>query len=128
MFVGGGVGTAARYLVGLWLEGALGGAFPFGTLAVNVAGCFLIGALMHIGREASRMPPTLLLMLTTGFMGGFTTYSAYCWETLAFVERGAPARAIAYVATTVIACAAFGALGHSCARRLVKVRPASSPP
>jgi CrcB protein len=63
--VGGAVGTATRYLLGGWIPTVLGIAFPYGTLAVNVAGSFLIGVVMEVGLSTSLIGPTLRLTLTT---------------------------------------------------------------
>src|SRR5262249_62058742 len=70
--VGGAAGTAARYLLGGWLLGLLGTSFPYGTLAVNLIGSFLVGAIMHLSLATDLVGPTLRLALTTGFLGGVT--------------------------------------------------------
>jgi fluoride exporter len=91
--LGGGIGAGARYLLGLAVP------FPFGTLAVNVIGSALIGWLW-----ASLGPKdhALLPFLTTGILGGFTTFSAFSLDTFKLVEKGALAPAFAYVAASVI--------------------------
>ncbi|MEK6609115.1 MAG: CrcB family protein, partial [Myxococcota bacterium] len=86
---GGALGTGARHAVGLWMQRALGGAFPWGTLTVNVAGSFLLGAIAEVASSGERMSPTLRLALTTGVMGGFTTYSTFNHETLRHFQSGA---------------------------------------
>src|SRR5437763_1175971 len=73
--LGGAAGTAARYVLSSWLLRVLGPAFPYGTLAVNVMGSFLLGAVMHVGLQTELLSPTARLVLATGVMGGFTTYS-----------------------------------------------------
>jgi CrcB protein len=77
--------------------------FPFGTLAVNVLGCLLIGALMALAVERESLSPNLRLLLVTGVLGGFTTFSAFGYETLALamIERQ-PLLALANVATEVV--------------------------
>ena len=75
--LGGAVGTGARYLLSGWLLRWLGPAFPYGTLAVNVLGSFLMGVLMHLALSTGSFSPTLRLTLTTGVLGGFTTYSTF---------------------------------------------------
>src|SRR3954470_3183642 len=86
---GGAVGTAARYLLLGRLLRVLGPAFPYGTLAVNVIGSFLLGAIMHVGLHTTLVSPTTRLVLGTGVMGGFTTYSTFNYETLQYLQDGA---------------------------------------
>jgi CrcB protein len=118
--LGGACGSTARYLTGLGLRGLLGGTFPFGTLAVNVLGSFLICAVMHLGGAANVISPELRLFLTTGVMGGFTTYSAFDYEAFRFVQQGAHGTAALYVGVTLLACFAAGAAGDLAARMLVR--------
>src|SRR5262245_33557803 len=91
--LGGAAGTGARYLIALAAPRVLGAAFPWATLIVNVSGSFLLGAIVHVGVTRSALSPTLRLVLTTGVMGGFTTYSTFNQETLEFVRGGALAMA-----------------------------------
>lgn len=116
--VGGAAGTGARY----WLSGLAqrhaGSAFPVGTLAVNVIGSFLLGALMEIGVTGGMLGPTLRVALTTGVMGGFTTYSTFNYETIQYLRDGAWALASANVATTVVACLGAGVAGLAAGRGL----------
>ena len=117
--LGGAAGTAARYLISGWALGLLGLGFPWGTLAVNVIGSFLIGGIMHVGLATQMLPPTLRLALTTGVMGGFTTYSAFNYETLQYFQEGARLLAFANVVVMLVACLAAGAAGLWAARLLV---------
>ena len=117
--LGGAVGTGARYLISGWALAALGPAFPWGTLAVNAIGSFLLGALMHVGLTTELLSPTLRLALTTGVMGGFTTYSTFNQETLQFARDGALPLAALNVGTTVIICLAAGLLGLAAGRALL---------
>ena len=80
--LGGAFGSGARYLLSGWVMEQLGPTFPCGTLAVNTIGSFLLGALMFLGIEAGALSPTVRLALTTGVMGGFTTYSTFSYETM----------------------------------------------
>ena len=86
---GGAVGTGVRYLLSGWTLLLLGTAFPWGTLAVNVLGSFLVSALMHVALATKMIPPTLRLALTSGVLGGFTTYSTFNYETLEYLREGA---------------------------------------
>ena len=117
--LGGAVGTGARYLTSLWAASAFGPAFPFGTLIVNVAGSFLLGFLMQLGATSSLLSADVRLMLTTGVMGGFTTYSTFNYETLQYLQEGAWAMAGLNVASTLLVCLAAGALGVAVARGLL---------
>jgi CrcB protein len=114
--LGGALGTAARYLLSGWLLRVLGPAFPYGTLAVNVIGSFLLGALMHVGLQTALLSPTARLVLGTGVLGGFTTYSTFNYETLQYLQEGAWGLAGLNVAATLLVCVAAGALGVAAAR------------
>lgn len=116
VFLGGGAGSVARYLLAIAAQRMLGPSFPFGTLTANLLGCFLIGAIHGIATMTSRLSPDARLFLTTGVMGGLTTYSAFNYEALSFLEQGATARASIYVAATVLGCAGAGVLGVWSAR------------
>jgi CrcB protein len=80
--LGGATGTWARWLLSGWLLRTLGTSFPYGTLAVNVIGSFLLGAVMIVGTQTEAIPETARLALTVGVMGGFTTYSTFNYETI----------------------------------------------
>lgn len=79
--VGGALGTLARYGLGALSMRWLGPAFPWGTLAVNLLGCFLFGVIFAAGTERWVMPMHFRLLLLTGFLGAFTTFSTYAFET-----------------------------------------------
>jgi len=115
----GAAGTGTRYLVGLWAEERLGAQFPYGTLIVNVAGCFLIALVMHLALNAVTFPPNLRLALTTGFLGGLTTYSSFNYETMKLAREGALGGALLNFGVTTCACLVAGLLGLALAQRLV---------
>lgn len=115
---GSALGGGARYLVSLWTASRGWIAFPWATLIVNVVGCFLIMLIATIA-AATTMSTNLRLFLTTGIMGGLTTYSAFDLETTRFFQDGAPLSAIAYVAATLVVCFAAGLLGIAVARLFV---------
>jgi len=117
--LGGALGTAARYLLSVWLLRTLGPAFPYGTLAVNVIGSFLLGVIMQAGLDTTILSPAARVVLGTGVMGGFTTYSTFNYETLQYLQEGAWAMASLNVATTLLVCLAAGALGVAVARGLL---------
>lgn len=116
--VAGAAGTGARYLIALWAAQRLGSTFPYGTLIVNLAGCFAITAVMHAALTLG-WPPTTRAAVTIGFLGGLTTYSGFNFETMRLFEEGAPAAAAVNVALTVLGCAMAGWLGLIAAREVL---------
>jgi len=105
VFVGGGCGSVARYLVGAWFgEQAWAKGFPWGTFAINVAGSFLL-AVCAVG-ILHRLPESyapLFLLLGTGFCGGFTTFSTYEWEAYSLWRDGHGMLALGYLVGSVAA-------------------------
>ena len=87
VFVGGGVGSALRYVVGTFLKTVSSG-FPWGTFSVNVIGSLLIGIFMGIVLKNSSFSENQTLLLITGFCGGFTTFSAFAYENQVFLKEG----------------------------------------
>jgi CrcB protein len=116
--LGGAVGTGARYLVSGWALVVLGTGFPYGTLAVNVIGSFLLGLIMQIGIATPLLSPTLRLTLATGVMGGFTTYSTFNYETIRYIQDGSWQLAFGNVAVTLVGCLAAGFAGLALGRWL----------
>ena len=82
----GAAGVGTRYLVAIWAAQRFGSAFPYGTLIVNLLGCFSIAALMHAAL-ALGWSPNLRAALTIGFIGGLTTYSSFNYETMRLLKR-----------------------------------------
>lgn len=105
--IGGALGAVLRYSVVTHFVRLAGAGFPWGTLAVNVVGCFVMGLLF--GTFGARLAFAPLLM--TGILGGFTTYSAFSLDALVLYERGAMGAAGAYVALTVTGALLFCAFG-----------------
>ncbi len=116
--LGGAVGTGARYLLSGWLLRTAGPGFPWGTLAVNVLGSFLLGLIMQVAVATDLLSPTLRLTLTTGVMGGFTTYSTFNYETLQYLQQNDWLMGSLNLAATVVACLAAGTLGLLAGRLL----------
>ncbi len=104
VFVGGGIGSVARYLSTLAALRLLGAGFPWGTLFVNVVGSAVMGAFS--GYLMSRTPgdgsDQIRLFFMTGILGGFTTFSAYSLDIVALWERGATTLAILYAVGSVV--------------------------
>ena len=88
VFIGGGTGALARYAGSAAIMTRFGGKFPLGTLIVNVTGCFLIGFLMTLFTERLDLDPNWRLLLVVGFLGGYTTFSSFEWETFSAVREG----------------------------------------
>lgn len=109
--LGGAAGTAARYLLTGWVPSVLGVAFPYGTLAVNLVGSFLVGLIMEVALRTTLIGPTLRLALTTGFLGGLTTYSAFNYESVRYFREGAMAMGLTNLAVMTVACLAGGFAG-----------------
>jgi len=116
----GAMGTGTRYLIGLWAGQRLGASFPYGTLIVNVTGCFLIAAVMQTAMNIATFPPTLRLVITTGFMGGLTTYSSFAFETTKLARDGARGAALANFGVTTLACFAAVLLGLAAAQAVTR--------
>jgi len=116
--VGGALGALARWLVAEVVLDAELGEFPWGTLLVNVLGCALIGVLAPVLATRARWVVGLGI---TGFLGGFTTYSAFAEETFALADRGDTTGVVlagAYVAATIVATAVAVAVGSRWAANL----------
>lgn len=101
--IGSALGGMLRFAVAGWLMRAAGGAFPWGTLAVNVAGCALIGVLAAFFPPAERGFPWRLFLLP-GLCGGFTTFSAFSLETLGLWRTDDGDKAMLYIAASVVLC------------------------
>src|SRR4030095_9553432 len=87
--VAGALGTRSRWAVSGWAYRLFGERFPYGTLLVNVIGCLLIGVVMEVSLLTDLLPPAWRVALTIGFLGGFTTFSTFGYETLRYLEDGA---------------------------------------
>lgn len=84
--MGGFIGAVTRYLVTGWVEKLFKGTFPFGTLTVNLIGCFLLGFIYTLTLEREIVDPLIRIAITTGFLGALTTFSTFSYETLALLE------------------------------------------
>lgn len=95
-------GGVARYIIAGAMYQALGARFPYGTLAVNLSGCFLIGVLNSLAESKFLLGPNARVLLMIGFCGAFTTLSTLMLETSNLMKDGQAARALVNVAATVI--------------------------
>ncbi len=106
VFLGGGVGAVCRYLVTTQIGMRLGTFFPFGTLTVNVVGSLLMGLIMGalavLARTSGLLPEQVRLLLTVGFLGGFTTFSSFSLETLTLLRGGSYALAVVNIGANVL--------------------------
>jgi CrcB protein len=99
--MGGAAGSVTRYLATLAAAQALGTQFPWGTLLVNIVGSFLMGLVIALGAHKLQLSNELRLALTTGFLGGFTTFSAFSLDFATLFERKDYALAALYLAGSV---------------------------
>ncbi|HEY3065331.1 MAG TPA: fluoride efflux transporter CrcB [Methylomirabilota bacterium] len=120
--LGGAIGTGLRYLTAVAAVRWFGPELPYGTLIVNLVGSFLIGFVQQMSVETVLVPEDARLFLSTGIMGGFTTYSAFSYETVRLVQVGAWLYAGLNVVVTTAACLALCALGMTLARSLLSAR------
>lgn len=98
----GAFGTLARYWLQGWLQSYAGLGFPAGTLGINLIGCFLLGAVGQLALEHLWISPEWRIAVTIGFLGAFTTFSTFGWETVRMLEEREWANAILYVGASVI--------------------------
>ncbi len=98
---GGAIGSAARYCINVWSGRVLGSEFPWHTFFVNVVGCFTMGAFVALMATKLNMSNEARAFLTTGILGGFTTFSAFSFDFAQLVERKAFGPALAYGAGSV---------------------------
>jgi CrcB protein len=117
--LGGAAGSVARYWVGGLAPRLLGEAFPYGTLVVNLVGSFLISLVMGVALNSGLLSATMRVFLTTGIIGGFTTYSAFNYETLALLQQRLWLTGGLNVLGTVVGCLLMGLLGLVLAKVLV---------
>lgn len=113
---GGALGTGARYLVTGWAPRLLGIAFPYGTLICNLLGSFLMGLVMTLALSSELLRPSTRLFLSTGVLGGFTTYSTFNYESLGLMQERDWLFAALYLGGTVLGCLVAGLGGMALAR------------
>ena len=110
------IGGAMRYWLSTLMKSACGQGFPWGTLMVNLLGCFLFGMLFAVFGKSNATDNTLYLLLTTGICGGFTTFSTFANESVQMLQQGNTWGFVGYVATSVVAGLALIALGYGVAK------------
>lgn len=109
--IGAVLGANARFLVGLWAARRLGAVFPYGTMLINVSGCFLVGLiatwLIEGPGEAWWIPPGVIV----GFLGSYTTFSTFSWESLILLRSGRSVAAAASIGGNVVGALVATSLG-----------------
>ena len=110
LIFGGSLGTLLRYYISTATTRSLPGDFPYGTLSVNLAGCFVIGVLAYLNDQRPFDEP-IRLLLFTGILGGFTTFSSFGLESLQLLRSGQLSLAITYVITSNLGGIIFAAGG-----------------
>lgn len=115
--IAGALGSISRHLVGVWM-GRFGTRLPWGTFTVNVVGSFVIGFVMITFLQRGQIESKLRFALTTGFLGGFTTYSAFALETVTLLEDRRAGAAALYVSMTLVCAGLAAFLGILAARAL----------
>ena len=114
----GGLGCVARFLASDWTYQLVGRSLPYGTLLVNVLGSFMLGFLMTFGLRSTLLSPDLRLGLGVGFLGGFTTFSTFSYETMKLIEEGSIWQAGANILLNLLLCLLAGLLGIWLARQI----------
>ena len=102
LIVFGAAGTLARYGVQGLVQERTGSGFPYGTLVVNIIGCLLLGGIAEYALTHLAIPPEWRIGITTGFLGAFTTFSTFTWETARLIQEGEWQRASVYLAASLI--------------------------
>lgn len=100
--VGSGLGGVSRYVVGTAIQQRFGLAFPVGTLVINITGSLLLGFILRLALGGTQISPETRALLTTGFCGGYTTFSTFTYDTAVMFESGQYRRAAAYVTLSVV--------------------------
>jgi CrcB protein len=116
--IGGALGSVLRYAASHGIHLLAGREFPYGTLAVNVVGSFLVGLLSEWFLERSALSDSVRLGVLVGVLGGFTTFSSFSLESVNLAAGGQPVRALVNVAGNVVLCLAATTLGIALIRRM----------
>jgi len=119
ILLGGIAGTAGRYALQGWIQQRAGTGFPVGTLAINVAGSFILGFIVRFATGSAVVSPEVRAGLTIGFCGAFTTMSTFSYESVALLQDGEYLRAGIYMAATVLGCMGCVIAGTALANKLL---------
>jgi CrcB protein len=122
--IGGAVGSGARYALTLLVQSRSDSTFPIATLLINISGSVFLGFLMRYGLEGTSVSPEVRLLLTTGFCGGYTTFSTFSYETARLLEDGEWSRGATYIAASVVVSLIGTFVGFALARALLAAQRA----
>jgi len=120
--VGGALGCVSRYYLTAFIQQRAGPSFPLGTLLINITGSFLLGFIMRYALQSGAVSAETRMLLTSGFCGGYTTFSTYSYETAMMLDDGEYGRAALYVGSSVVFALAGTLLGFAAANRLLALR------
>jgi CrcB protein len=120
--VGGALGCVSRYYLTVFIQQRAGADFPAGTLIINVTGSFLLGFIMRYALQSGVMSAETRMLLTSGFCGGYTTFSTYSYEAAMMLDDGEYGRAAVYIGASVVLALAGTFLGFAAANRLLAFR------
>lgn len=104
IFIGGGLGSVVRYGLSRWVYANLSSSFPYGTLLVNILSCLILGIFMGYYSEKLLMNPSVKVLITVGFCGGFSTFSAFAYETVELLKVEQYWAASTNIAVSLFAC------------------------
>jgi fluoride exporter len=109
--LGGGIGSATRYLVGGWFANRFGPAFPYGTFVINVTGSFIIGVFLAFAQERVSLSPYWRLFFAVGFVGGYMTFSTFEYESVRLLQDGEMLLGALYLVGSVVTGAVGAVVG-----------------
>lgn len=117
--IGGAAGSGMRYLIAVWIAARFTPAFPLATLTVNLVGSFLLALLLQVSFATDLVSPELRLTLAAGFLGGFTTYSTFNYQTTVLLQEGDYLLASMNITLTLVGCLVAGWMGFHTGRLLI---------
>lgn len=117
--IGGSLGAIARYWVGSAVAGKLGTKFPYGTFVINITACIIIGFSLELLGKHAELNPAWRYLIPTGFVGAYSTFSTFEWETFTSLQTGGFAVAGAYVVSSLV----IGLIGIWCGVLIARVVP-----
>jgi fluoride exporter len=120
--IGAAVGGVSRYYLSAAVQHRMGSSFPWGTLVINVTGSLVLGFLMRYAISTPSVSVEMRALLTTGFCGGYTTFSTYSYETAALIEDGQLGRAGTYALASMLLALAGTFGGFALAREVIELR------
>jgi CrcB protein len=120
--IGSALGGVSRFVLGAFLQQRAGTTFPVGTVLINITGAFLLAFLMRYALATTAISPGIRGFLTTGFCGGYTTFSTFTYDALLLAEDGELGRAAAYVLLSVTVALIGAYCGIILAREIIALR------